>query len=69
MILVFPDRPFPEGSVNHREQRELPERSEGINTTRQTLSQIHQDERRQRCYFDATAGDDHVAEALQDIQY
>jgi DNA invertase Pin-like site-specific DNA recombinase len=38
-----------------------------LNTTRQTLSRIHQDEERRAWYLDATARDDRVSEALQDV--
>ncbi|QKY19708.1 recombinase family protein [Halolamina sp. CBA1230] len=41
--------------------------ADGLNTTRQTLSRIHQDEDRRQWYLDAEAGDDRVAEALQDV--
>jgi len=40
-----------------------------LNTTRQTLSRIYQDGDRRQWYLDATAGDDRVAEALQDVQH
>nr|WP_241471296.1 hypothetical protein [Natrinema salifodinae] len=39
----------------------------GLNTTRQTLSRIHQDDDRREWYLDATAGDERVEEALQEI--
>lgn len=41
----------------------------GLNTNRQTLSRIHQDEERKQWYLDATADDDRVEEALQDVQH
>ncbi|ELY46653.1 recombinase family protein [Natronorubrum sulfidifaciens] len=42
--------------------------AKGLNTTRQTLSRIHQDEDRRQWYLDATAKtDDRIAEALDTI--
>ena len=41
--------------------------AKGLNTTRQTLSRIHQNEERRNWYLDATANDDRVNEALQEI--
>jgi len=38
-----------------------------LNTTRQTLSRIDQDEERKQWYLDATAEDKRVAEALQEL--
>lgn len=38
-----------------------------LNTTRQTLSRVHQDEERRAWYIDAEAGDARVDEALQDV--
>lgn len=43
--------------------------AEGLNTTRQTLSRIHQDDDRRQWYLDATAEDERVTEALQDVQH
>ena len=43
--------------------------AKGVNTTRQTLSRIHQDDDRRQWYLDATAEDDRVTEALQDVQH
>ncbi|EMA69028.1 Resolvase domain-containing protein [Halorubrum aidingense JCM 13560] len=43
--------------------------AKGLNTTRQTLSRIDQDDDRLQWYLDAIAGDERVAEALQDIQH
>jgi len=43
--------------------------AKGLNTTRQTLSRIHQDDDRQQWYLDATADDDRVEEALQAVQH
>ena len=42
--------------------------SKGVNTTRQTLSRIHQDEERRAWYVDATADDDRVDEALGEVR-
>lgn len=42
--------------------------AQGLNTTRQTLSRIHQDEERRHWYLDATADDDRVEDALEDVQ-
>lgn len=39
----------------------------GLNTTRQTLSRIHQDDDRRQWYLNASADDDRVEEALQDV--
>ena len=41
----------------------------GLNTTRQTLSRIHQDENRRQWYLDATAEDKRVEEALAEVQH
>ncbi|PHQ37657.1 resolvase [Halorubrum persicum] len=41
----------------------------GLNTTRQTLSRIHQDEDRRQWYLDATAEDKRVEEALAEVQH
>ena len=41
----------------------------GLNTTRQTLSRIHQDEDRRQWYLDATAEDERVEEALAEVQH
>ncbi len=42
--------------------------AKGLNTTRQTLSRIHQDENRRQWYLDATAqNDDRIVEALDTI--
>lgn len=38
-----------------------------INTTRQTLFRIHQDDERRQWYLNASADDDRVEEALQDV--
>lgn len=44
--------------------------AKSLNTTRQTLSRIDQDEERRPWYVDAEApGDDRVEEALQDVQH
>lgn len=42
--------------------------AQGLHTTRQTLSRIHQDEERRQWYLDATADDERVEEALEDVQ-
>lgn len=41
--------------------------AKGLNTTRQTLSRIHQDEDRRQWYLDATAEDKRVEEALNAV--
>jgi len=42
----------------------------GLNTTRQTLSRIHQNEDRRQWYLDAEApGDKRIEEALRDVQH
>lgn len=41
--------------------------AKALNTTRQTLSRIHQDDERRQWYLDASADDDRVEEALQDV--
>ena len=41
--------------------------AKGLNTTRQTLSRIHQDDKRRQWYLDASADDERVEEALQDV--
>lgn len=44
--------------------------AKSLNTTRQTLSTIHQDDERRAWYLDAEASDDdRVEEALQDVQH
>lgn len=43
--------------------------AKGLNTTRQTLSRIDQDDERRQWYLDATADDERVDEALQDVQH
>ena len=43
--------------------------AESLNTTRQTLSTIDQDDDRRSWYLDAEAEDDRVSEALADIQH
>jgi DNA invertase Pin-like site-specific DNA recombinase len=40
-----------------------------LNTTRQTLSRIHQDEDRRAWYLEGDAGDERVQEALQEVQH
>lgn len=40
-----------------------------LNTTRQTLSRIHQDEERRAWYLEGDAGDERVQEALQEVQH
>lgn len=43
--------------------------AQGLNTTRQTLSRIHQDEERRAWYLDAESGDDRVQEALEQVRH
>lgn len=40
-----------------------------LETTRQTLSRIHQDENRRQWYLNANAEDLRVVEALENVQY
>jgi len=53
-------------SIEH-EDESYRQAARGLNTTRQTLSRIHQDEERRQWYLDAAADDDRVEEALQDV--
>lgn len=43
--------------------------AKGVNTTRQTLSRIHQDEDRRAWYLDAESGDNRVQEALEQVRH
>lgn len=72
--VIDPDDPGEDGYLEIRDALQAIEDGEsyrqaakGVNTTRQTLSRIHQDDDRRAWYLDATAGDDRVAEALQNV--
>ena len=74
--VIDPDDPNEDGYLEIRDALQTIEDGESyrqaatsVNTTRQTLSRIHQDDDRRQWYLDATAEDDRVAEALQTVRH